>query len=181
MLKERIQEILEFTKSESPYRKANKGWINQDIFLDLNPSPEDFNQKNEAAKLTLLWSPINSLIANIFLILIISSLLVFTSLSFAKGRFDLSIFNTSQINYQVKVDENKLKDLNAFNSKTEEELDINDQEKSSKINSSDNISINMDQKIIIQKPDEENKTIKDIESNQDIRILKNNKSKSNFI
>ena len=35
MLKERIQEIVEFTNSESPYQKANKGWINQNIFLDL--------------------------------------------------------------------------------------------------------------------------------------------------
>ena len=33
MLKERIQEIFEFTNSESPYRKANKGWINEDIFM----------------------------------------------------------------------------------------------------------------------------------------------------
>ena len=44
MLKERIQEVFEFTKSESPYRKANKGWINQDIFLDLSPSPDQVKQ-----------------------------------------------------------------------------------------------------------------------------------------
>ena len=50
MLKERIQEVFEFTKSESPYRKANKGWINQDIFLDLSPSTDTYNQTSEAAK-----------------------------------------------------------------------------------------------------------------------------------
>ena len=55
MLKERIQEVFEFTKSESPYRKANKGWINQDIFIDLSPSADTFKQTNEAAKVTLLW------------------------------------------------------------------------------------------------------------------------------
>ena len=64
MLKERIQEVFEFTKSESPYRKANKGWINQDIFLDLSPSSDTLKQKKEAAKVTLLWSPINNLLSN---------------------------------------------------------------------------------------------------------------------
>ena len=53
MLKERIQEIFEFAKSESPYRKANKGWINQDIFLDLSSSSDSIKQRNEAAKVTL--------------------------------------------------------------------------------------------------------------------------------
>ena len=88
MLKERIDEVFEFTKSESPYRKANKGWINQDIFLDLSPSPDTFARKNEAAKVTLFWSPINILLSKIFIIIIISSILVFTSLSLAKGRLD---------------------------------------------------------------------------------------------
>ena len=91
MLKERIQEIFEFTKSESPYRKANKGWVNQDIFLDLSPSADTYKQTNEAAKLTLFWSPINSFLSNIFLIIILGSLLVFTSVSFAKGRFDFNL------------------------------------------------------------------------------------------
>ena len=81
MLKDRIQEIFEFTKSESPYRKANKGWINQDIFLDLNPSTDTYIKRNEDAKVTLFWSPINTLLSNIFIIIIISSLLVFTSKS----------------------------------------------------------------------------------------------------
>ena len=69
MLKERIQEVFEFTKSESPYRKANKGWINQDIFLDLSPSTDTYKQTSEAAKVTLFWSPLNSLLSNIFLII----------------------------------------------------------------------------------------------------------------
>ena len=91
MLKERIQEVIEFTKSESPYRKANKGWINQDVFLDLSPSADIEKQNNEAAQVTVFWSPINSLLSNIFLIIILGSLLVFTSVSFANGRFDLNL------------------------------------------------------------------------------------------
>ncbi len=69
MIKERLQEIVDFTKSESPYRKANKGWINQDIFLDLSPSVDTIKQQNETAKVTLFWSPINSLLSNIFFLL----------------------------------------------------------------------------------------------------------------
>ena len=70
MLKERIQEVFEFTKSESPYRKANKGWISKDIFLDLSPSTDSTKKTNEIAKVALLWSPINSLLSNIFLLLL---------------------------------------------------------------------------------------------------------------
>ena len=70
MLKERFQEVFDFTKSESPYRKANKGWINQDIFLDFSPSVDKINQTNEDAKVTLFWSPINKLLSNIFLFVV---------------------------------------------------------------------------------------------------------------
>jgi len=104
VLKERIQEILEFTKSESPYRKANKGWINQDIFLDLSPSPDQVKQKKEDAKVTLFWSPINRLLSNIFLIIIVCSILVFSSVSFAKGRFDFNLFN----NYEIFINKDFL-------------------------------------------------------------------------
>ena len=107
MLKERIQEVFDFTKSESPYRKANKGWINQDIFLDLSPNADLYKQTNEAAKVTLFWSPINSFFSNIFLIIILGSILVFTSVSFAKGRFDFNLFNNSLIIDSIKYQQNK--------------------------------------------------------------------------
>ena len=107
MFKERIQEIFDFTKSESPYKKANKGWINQDIFLDLSPSTDTYKQTSEAAKVTLFWSPINSLLSNIFLIIILGSILVFTSVSFAKSRFDFNLFNNSGIVDILNVDKNK--------------------------------------------------------------------------
>ena len=97
MLKERIQEVFDFTKSESPYRKANKGWINQDIFLDFSPSADQINQTNEDAKVTLFWSPINKLLSNIFIIIILGTVLVFTSVSFAKGRFYFDLFSNSSI------------------------------------------------------------------------------------
>ena len=187
MLKERIQEVFEFTKSESPYRKANKGWINQDIFLDLSPSSDNFKQKKEAAKVTLLWSPINSLLSNIFLILIIGSILVFTSLSFAKGRFDFDLFNTSVINDIVKIEDYKvlktshLDGLDSINKEIEQSLEENEIYKRSNINSLDDNQINLDHEIITNKIDKQEIAIKDIERNKDIDNPKDQKSKSNFI
>ena len=187
MLKERIQEVFDFTKSESPYRKANKGWINQDIFLDLSPSPETVKQTKEDAKVTLFWSPINSLLSNIFLIIILGSILVFTSVSFAKGRFDFKLFNNSEINDIVKVDQNKdldiitSKDIDSQNSKIKKNLETKEIDKSTKISSLDNDLKKADEKIINKKIDKQDTSIKESESRKDIKILQNKKPKSYFI
>ena len=185
MLKERIQEIFEFTKSESPYRKANKGWINEDIFLDLNPAVDKVNQKIEDAKVTLFWSPINNLLSNIFLIVILGSILVFTSLSFAKGRFNFNLFNTLSITDIVKVEENTvLKSIQPNDSESkisEKNLEINEIDKTNKINSLDDNQINSEQKKITTEIDKQDSLKKDKENNIDIKNLANKKSKSNFI
>ena len=187
MLKERIQEIFEFTKSESPYRKANKGWINQDIFLDLKPSSNAIKQKSEAAKVTLLWAPLNSLLSNIFLMFVIGSLIVFTSVSFVKGRFNLDLFNRSLGNDMVKVQKNKsfnnsqIKALDSMNSKIKGNLDISGSSKPSKINSFDDKQTDLDHKIITNKIEKQKNRIKTIESSKDKKNLENKKSKSNFI
>ena len=187
MLKERIQEVFEFTKSESPYRKANKGWINQDIFLDFSPSADTYEQTNEAAKVTLFWSPINSLLSNIFLIIILGSILVFISVSFAKGRFDFNLFNNFGINEIVNVDENKaininsVKDMDSTNSIIQQNLEIKELEKSNKIISLDDDLEKKDEKIINKKIDNQDTSIKESKSNKDIIILQNKKPKSNFI
>ena len=185
MLKERIQEIFEFTKSESPYKKANKGWINQDIFLDLSPSSDTFEQKNEAAKVTLFWSPINKLVSNIFIIIIISSILVFTSLSFAKGRFNFNLFNASSINDIVKVEDNmvvKSSQPNASASEiSEKNVEINELDQTNNINLLDDTQINSDQKIINTEIEKKESIIKNKKTNIDIKIVENKKSKSNFI
>ena len=187
MLKERIQEVFEFTRSESPYRKANKGWINKDIFLDLRPSSDAIKQTNEAAKITLFWSPINSLLSNIFLIIIVGSILVFTSVSFSQGRFDFNLFNNFEINDIVNVDENKalnksrLMDIGSMKSKIQQYLDTKDLDKSNKINSFDNNLIKADRNIRNKKIDKQVNLIKENKSNKDIKILQSKKPKSNFI
>ena len=187
MIKERIQEVFEFTKSESPYRKANKGWINQDIFLDLSPSAETVKSTKEDAKVILFWDPINSLLSNIFLIITLGAILVFTSLSFAKGRFDFNLFNDSDINDIVKVDQNKapditiLKDIDSMNSTIQKNIETKDLSKSTKISSLDENLKNADEKTINKKIDKQDTAIKESEENKDIKILQNKKPKSNFI
>ena len=187
MLNDRIKEFFEFTQSESPYRKANKGWINQDIFLDLSPAPDTFAQKNEAAKITVWWSPVNTLLSNIFIVIIISSLLVFTSLSFAKGRFNLNLFNTSLTNEIIQATDNnvmktnQLTDLDSLDLENEQNLEIEELETKNNMISLDDNQIKSDQKTITTEIDKKEVLIKDKENNTDIRILENKKSKSNFI
>ncbi len=187
MFKERIQEVFDFTTSESPYRKANKGWINQDIFLDLSPNADKVSQVNEAAKVTLFWSPINSLLSNIFWIIIACSILVFTSISFAKGRFDFNFFNKSATIDIVREQEEKainktpLNALDSNDSKTQQRLYTKDLVESNKIDSLDDDLIKANKKVINKKIEKQDTLIKEIESKKEIKILRNKKSKSNFI
>ena len=187
MLKERIQEIFEFTNSESPYRKANKGWINPDIFLDLRPSDDSLKQINEEARVTLFWSPINRLLSNIFIIIILGSILVFTSVSFSKGRFELNLFSDSEIIDFLEVEENKvldlsqIKDIDSMNLTMQKNLDEKDLDKSNKINSSDDELIKADQELTNKKIDNKDSSIIESESNKDIKVVQNMKPKSNFI
>ena len=187
MLKERFQEVFDFTKSESPYRKANKGWINQDIFLDFSPPADKINQINEDAKVTLFWSPINKLLSNIFIIIILGTVLVFTSASFAKGTFYFDLFSNSSIVDVVEIEENNsldivlLEDINSTNSTTPKNLETKELDKINKISSLDDDSNEEDEKIINKKIEKEDSLNKESESNKDIKILQNKKPKSNFI
>ena len=184
MLKERVLEIFEFTKNESPYRKANKGWINQDIFLDLSPYPETFKQKNEDAKITLFWSPINSLLSKIFIIIILGSIIVFTSVSFSKGRFAINLFNNSAIidNEQVELNEDiniiELRKIDSMSTTLKENIDTKDLVNK---NETDDNFIKLNQQIINQRIDAKDSFKKEIKSNKEIKILENKKLKSNFI
>ncbi len=167
--------------------KANKGWINEDIFLDLSPSDETVKQKKEAARITLLWSPINSLLSNIFLILILCSILVFTSLSFVKGRFDFNLSNYSINTDRIQLIDHKYKnkihsnDLNSINLKTDQNLAITDIDKPNTISALDDNKIISNKEKSIDNIYKKEIKIKDIENTKDIKILQNKKSKSNFI
>ena len=189
MIKERLQEILEFTKSESPYRKANKGWINQDIFLEFGQSVSNLSKQKEAAKVTLLWPPIQRLLTNLLLTITISSLIVLISLKGSQLNFNLRSFFILFENKLVQVDvkesilvneENQIIDNN-FNSVAEENLPKEDSE-----TLQDELAVNEDsfklQDDIMkdQKIELEEEKIDELEIQKDISITTNKKSKSNF-
>ena len=189
MFKERFQEILEFTKSESPYSKANKGWINQDIFLEFGKSSSNLSKQQEAAKVTLLWPPIQSLIFNLLLIIVICSLLVLTTLRESKLKFNLGSLTIAFKNTIVQLEnkesnliseENQITDIN-INSEIEdealeEEINISTEELSNKqdlLKSNDNPT--KDQVSELEEKKSEEKEIK-----IDISNINTKKSKSNF-
>ena len=189
MFKERLQEILEFTKSESPYSKANRGWINQDIFLEFGKSASNLSKQKEALKLTFLWSPIKRLISYLLLTIIISSLIVISTLKESQLNFNLRSFTLALKNKVVQVDikksnlvseENQITD-NIFNYQTvedlsQEEKNITNEELSIKDNSLElEDSIHKDQVIEL-----EEQKIEELELKKDISTEINKKSKSNF-
>ena len=189
MFKERLQEILEFTKSESPYNKANKGWINQDIFLEFGKSSSNLSKQKEAVKVTLLWTPIQRFISNLLLILIISSLIVLFILKESQLNFNLRSFTFSLKNKIVQVDNQKLNLVfeenqiidSRFNSEAEEDfpeekIDLSDDQASDNedlLKLDDNIA--EDQTIELQE-----QKLEEIKVKKDKLIKISNKSKSNF-
>ncbi len=87
MLGERIKEIIDFAKSESPYRSANKGWITNDIFLKLGSSNEkSTSQFDQFVKISFLWQPIIQLVSILFVVVFLSSIFAFTPISLSNGR-----------------------------------------------------------------------------------------------
>ena len=121
------------------------------------------------------------------MIIILGSILVFISVSFAKGRFDFNLFNNSDINDIVKVDQNKapditiLKDIDSMNSTIQKNIETKDLAKSTKISSLDDNLKKADEKTINKKIDKQDNAIKESEGNKDIKSLQNKKPKSNFI
>ena len=190
MFKERFQEILEFTKSESPYSKANKGWITQDIFLEFWKSSGTLSKQEEAAKVTLLWPPIQRLIYNLLLVIIISSLMILITLKESKVDFNLSTFTFSFKTKLVQLynresnlisEENEIIDSNFIPEIEEdfpkEEIKISTDELSNK---EDTLKLEDDiSKDQISKLEDEKK--EEIEIKNDISNAITKKSKSNFL
>ena len=183
MFKDRLQEILEFTKSESPYSKANKGWINQDIFLEFGKSSSALSKQKEAAKVTLLWPPIQRLISNLLIIVVISSIIVLTTIKGSQLNFNLGSLSVAFKDKFVQIDtkksniiseENQVIDIN-FNSESEEDFPEEEINISSEdlLKLQDNIS-----KDQISELDAEQ--MEEIEIKNDVSITITKKSKSNF-
>ena len=189
MFKERLQEILEFTKSESPYSKANKGWVNQDIFLEFGKSASNLLEQKEAAKVTLLWPPIQRLIYNLLLILIITSLIVLTTLKESQANFNLRSFAFALKNKIVQLDtkksnlvleENKIID-SSFISEVEEDFPLEDENMSHNELLENKDSFKLEDDIAKDQVIElEEQKMEELEIKDDISTISKKKFKSNF-
>ena len=84
---ERIKELVDFATSESPYRDANKGWLNDDVYLQWGKEP-GFSPKSgvEVANISVSWSPINRLASILLAVVILASTFVFLEVSISHGR-----------------------------------------------------------------------------------------------
>ena len=100
---------------------------------------------------------------------------------------NFNLFNPSLINSNIEVQEIKVpktdqaKNLDDMNLINKEDIDISNSDGLNKINSLDDNSINLDKKTITNKIDKQDSRSQDDEPQKDIEILKNQKSKSNFI
>ena len=189
MFKERLQELFEFTKSESPYSKANKGWINQDIFLEFGKSSSILSKQKEAAKVTLLWVPIQRLIFNLLLIIIISSLIVLTTIKVSQFNFNLSSVTMALKSKLVKLDNNKsnliLEEIEIIDSNLDSEIEEDFLKEETNISKEEignkEDSLNLDDNITNDQISEfEEEKSEEIEIKNDFQILSTKKSKSNL-
>ena len=90
LLQKRIQEIVDFATTESPNRSANKGWITDDVYLQLGSMPDKSSEKGkEFADIVLYWNPINQIVLGILFALFLATILVVTSISLVSGEFQL--------------------------------------------------------------------------------------------
>ncbi len=105
MLGERLKEIADFAKTESPYRSANKGWITKDIFLQWGSSKEDpLTEFDQLAKVSFYWKPIFQILFIFSLSIVVALFVAFTP-RFLSG----SNFPSIQEKISIKPDNSKVK------------------------------------------------------------------------
>ncbi len=113
MIQGRIKEIIDFATSESPYQDANKGWLNDDIYLQLGGTNASSSRKNEVANIAIFWEPINKIISLLFLIIASSAIFVFVATAYSHNKIDFisglqpQITSISKIDTSIKQEENE--------------------------------------------------------------------------
>ncbi len=130
MPNEKIKEIVDFATSESPYRSANKGWITDQVYLNLGASrDESVKGLDRIVQVSINSKPIIQLLLLVFLVAFISVVLAFAPISLSRGGLHslAGLLNpTSKIDspvqkvVSIKAEEVSLKeisDLNEFNDK----------------------------------------------------------------
>ena len=96
MVRERINELVDFATTESPYRNATKGWLTNDVYINWGTSEGKAPSKgDELANVSFYWKPVNQLASIIFTVVFLAAIFVFSSVSFAHGRFQNPLETTT--------------------------------------------------------------------------------------
>ena len=104
MVRERIKELIDFATTESPYRDANKGWLNDDVYLQWGTAPEQKTKSGvELANVSVFWNPINQLAAILLAVVLLASSFVFVAVSLSHGKVQISPFLAKESYQQVAV------------------------------------------------------------------------------
>ena len=104
MVRERIKELIDFATTESPYRDANKGWLNDDVYLQWGTAPEQKTKSGvELANVSVFWNPINQLAAILLAVVLLASSFVFVAVSLSHGKVQISPFLAKESYQQVVV------------------------------------------------------------------------------
>ena len=104
MVRERIKELIDFATTESPYRDANKGWLNDDVYLQWGTAPEEKTKSGvELANVSVFWNPINQIASILLVVVLLASAFVFLAVSLAHGKFQSSPFAANESYEQVDV------------------------------------------------------------------------------
>ena len=117
MVRERVQEVVDFATSTSPYRDANQGWLTDDVYLQLGANEDqDSRAGKEFIDIFLFWEPIKNLVSILFLVFSLALVLVVTALSYSHGGFEISLKvpSISSEVYQItepNVSEEKANDI----------------------------------------------------------------------
>ncbi len=81
MVKDRINEIVDFALTESPSKATSKGWVNDFIYFQLWPSNKATLKENEKlANISLHWNRTYAII--LFAIAFVPSLLILSLFTF---------------------------------------------------------------------------------------------------
>ena len=105
MVKERLNELVDFATKESPYSTATKGWLNEDLFIQWGPNSQEnsLNKGTELINFSVFWNPISRILSLVFLSLIVSTSILCLIIFLAQGRLSMP-FESTFVNENLSRD-----------------------------------------------------------------------------
>ena len=84
-IKNRASELGDFFSNESPYRSANKGWIAENIYLDLRSEKgKNTKELDQVAQVSFYWQPIIQILTTLLFVISLGVLMAFSPIYLMK-------------------------------------------------------------------------------------------------